>query len=103
MQWKLGIIAEYNSKGMPQRNQLAKLGVPDVAGKARAMMIQTNLPKEIKYKLHKECFNCAKYLSNLAVVALNRKAATRYEHFHDAQPHYAKHLRIWGESGMVSM
>ena len=47
-----GIIAKYTSKGMPQRNQLTKLGVPDVAGKARALMIQANLPKEIKYKLH---------------------------------------------------
>ena len=42
------------------------------------------------------------YLSNLAVVTLNGKTATRYKHFHEAKPHYAKHLRICGEAGTVS-
>ena len=49
--WKLGITVEYTGKGMPQRNQLAKLGFADIAGKTRAMMIQAYLPEEIKYKL----------------------------------------------------
>ena len=39
---------EYIGKCMPQKNQLAKLGFADVTGKARAMMVQANLPKEIK-------------------------------------------------------
>ena len=42
------------------------------------------------------------YLSNLAVVTLNKKAATKFEHFHEAKPHHAKHLRIWGEAVTVS-
>ena len=50
-QWKLGVIMEYTGKGMPQSNQLAKLGFADVKGKARAMMVQANLPEETKYKL----------------------------------------------------
>ena len=75
----------------------------DIASKARAMMVHANLPVEIKYKLSKECFNCATYLSNLAVVMLNRKTATRNEYFHEAKLCYAKHLRIWGEAGTVSM
>ena len=103
LQWRLGIITEYTGKDMPHRNQLARLGFVDVPGKARAMMLQANLPEEIKYKLCKECFNCALYLSNLAVVTLNGKAATRYKHFHEAKPCYAKHLRIWGEPGTLSM
>ena len=94
MQWRFGIIAEYTGKSMPQRNQLAELGFADIVGKVRAMMVQANLTEEIKYKLCKECFNCAMYLSNLAVVTLNGKVATRYEHFHKAKPCYAKHLRI---------
>ena len=88
---------------MSQRNQLAELGFTDIACKARAMMVKANLPGNIKYKLCKECFNCVTYLSNMAAVTLNGKAATRYEHFHEAKPHYAKHLRIWGEAGTVSM
>ena len=55
-------------------------------------MLQKNLPEEIKYKLCKECFNSAIYFSNLKVVTLN-----------EAKPCYAKHLRIWGEAGTVSM
>ena len=65
-------------------------------------MVLANLSEEIKYKLCMECFHCAMYLSNLAVVTLNEKAATRYEHFHEAKLHYAKHFRTWGEAGKVS-
>ena len=83
---------------MPQRNQLSELRFADISGKARAVMVQANLPEEIKFKLCKECFNCTTYLSNLAVVTLNGKAAT-----HEAKPCYAMHLRIWGEAGTVSM
>ena len=77
LQWKLGITAEYTGKGTPQMNQLPELWFTDIAGKARAIMVQANLLEEIKYKLCKECFNCATYLSNLAVVTLNGKTATR--------------------------
>ena len=76
---------EYTGEGMPQRNQIAKLGFADITGKARAMMVQANLLEEIKYKLCKECFNGATYLSNLTVVILNCKTATSYEHFHEAK------------------
>ena len=100
-QWRLGVIAEYTCKCMPQRNQVAELGFADVEGKARDMIVKTCLPEEIWYKLCNECFNCAIYLSNLAVMTLNGKAASMYEHFHEANPCYAKHLRIWGEAGTV--
>ena len=43
------------------------------------------------------------YLSNLSVVTLKDKTAIRYKHFHEEKPCYAKHLRIWGEAGTVSM
>ena len=96
-------MVEYTDKGKPQRNQLAELGFVDVTGIASAMMVQANLPEEIKYKLFKVCFNCATYLINLSVVTLNGKTATKYEHFHEAKPCYAKHLTIWGGTGIVSM
>ena len=94
LQWRLSMIAEYTDKGMPQRNQVAERGFTDVVDKARAMMVLANLPEEIKYKLCKECLNCAKYLSNQAAVALNVKKDTMYEHFHEAKPHDAIHFRI---------
>ena len=64
LQWKLSVTMEYNGKGTPKRNQLAKLRLSDIAGKARAIMVQANMPEEIKFKLYKECFNCTTYLSN---------------------------------------
>ena len=67
------ISAEYTDKGMPHINQLAKLGFADVTGKAIDMMVQANLPDEIMYKLCKKFFSCAKYISSLAVVTLERK------------------------------
>ena len=42
---------EYTRKGMPKRTQLTKLGFADIAGKVRAVMVQDNLPEEIKYNL----------------------------------------------------
>ena len=100
-QWKLGVTVKYTRKGMPQRNQLAKLGFADIDGKARAMMVQANLPEEIKYKLCKEYFNCAMNLSNLVIMTLNGKKVTKQ--FYEAKSCYAKHLRIRGEAGTVSM
>ena len=61
-------------------------------------MVHANTPEEIKYKLCKECFNCATYLSNLSVVTLNGKMATKYDDFHEAKLCNAKHLRIGGET-----
>ena len=94
---------KYTGKGISQWNQLAKLGFADIADRARAMMVQANLQEEIKYKLFKECFNCATYLRNLSVVTLKGKTATRYKHFHEAKSCYAKHVRIRGEAGTGSM
>ena len=103
LQWKLGITVEYIGGVKPQKNKLAELGFANIVGKARVIMVQANLPEEIKYKLCKECFNCATYLSNLAVVILNAKTATRYEHFHEAKLCYVKHQRIWCEAITASM
>ena len=94
-QWKLGIAVKCTGKGTPQRNQLAKLGFAYIASKARAMIVEANLLEEIKYKLCKECFNCAMYLSNLAMVTLNTKTATRYMHFHK-QNHVIQALKNMG-------
>ena len=54
---------EYTDKVMQQKNQLAALGFTDITGKTRTMLVQANLLEEIKYKLCKECFNCAMYLA----------------------------------------
>ena len=51
--WKQGETAEYTGKGTHQWNQLAELGSADIADNARAMMVQANLPEEIRYKLWK--------------------------------------------------
>ena len=80
----------------------SKLGFAGIACKARAMMVQANLQEKIKYKVCKECFNCATNLSILAIVTLNGKTATRRKHFYEEKPCYVKHLRIWGEAGTVS-
>ena len=49
LQQKLGVTMEYSEKGMPHSNQLAELGFADIAGKARTMVVQANLPEDIKY------------------------------------------------------
>ena len=41
-QLRLSLIVKYTGKGMPQRNQVDKLGFAGVADKARAMMVHAN-------------------------------------------------------------
>ena len=56
--------------------------------------------KSTQVYMCKECFNCA---TDLSILSVKGKIATRYKHFYEAKPCYAKHLIIWGEANTVSM
>ena len=63
--WQLGITIEYTGAGTPQRNHLVELGFASVSNKGRALLTDTNVPKEMKYKLARLAMGCATDLGNL--------------------------------------
>ena len=95
-------MSSWNTLEKACNKQLAELGLADITGKAKAMIVQANFPEEIKYKLCKKCY-CAMHLSNLAVVTLHGKTDTSYKPFNEEKPHNSKNLKIWGEAVTVSM
>ena len=51
---KHGINVENTRKGMPQQNHLVELGFDDIVRKVRAMLVQANVPEDVKFKLCKK-------------------------------------------------
>ena len=80
---------------MPQHNHLVEVGFATIAGRGRAMMSHANLPGAMRNKLCKEAFNTATKLDNLIAIEINGKVKTRYEHFGNSIPKFAKKLRTW--------
>lgn len=78
-EWKLVIMPEYTGRATPQRNHLVELGFADKENKGRALLIASNLPQDVRFRLSKETFNCAMQLSNLAIT---KRGKSRYKEFH---------------------
>jgi hypothetical protein len=74
-----------------------------LAVKARAMLSAAQVPKEECYKLWRETVVTATALDNLIPVMWNGETKTRYEHAGHDVPTFVKHLRTFGESGIVKI
>ena len=101
--WKLNITPEYTARNSPQQNHLAEIAIAVIGNKARAMMIASNIPMVIRYKLARKAIETATKLDGLTPITLGGVTLSRYEHAFGALPAFAHHLRIWGESGVVSL
>lgn len=99
--WKLGIMFEYTGRDTPQRNALAEVGFATIMARVRAMLSAANLQIEVRYRVVNECIMMATILDGLTVVDIEGKKATRYEHEIKTVPKCLKHLRIFGEAGVV--
>ena len=67
------------------------------------MFIAANIPVKLRYSLFREAFQHATDLDNLVIIELNNKEMTRYEHYGEAIPKWANHMRTWGEAGVVTL
>ena len=101
--WRLNITPEYTARNSPQQNHLAELGIALIGNKARAMMIASNIPMVVRYKLARKAIETATKLDGLTPITLGGVTLTRYEHAFGAIPAFAQHLRIWGEAGVVTL
>ena len=67
------------------------------------MMNAANLKRKERCKLFKEAFNTAVLLDRLTVITRNGVTKTRDEHWNNKLPKFSKHLRKWGEAGVVTL
>ena len=67
-------------------------------------MHQANIPKKICYRLWTKAFGTATLLDGLIVSEVNGQMMSRNEQFFGVgnNPKFAKHLRTWGEAGVVT-
>ena len=101
--WKLNIKFEYTARDTPQQNSVVEKGFDTLYCRGRAMMNAANIPVRNRYRIFREAFKCATHLDNLTIIELDGKKATRYEHWGGSLPKFAKHLRTWGEAGVVKL
>ena len=67
------------------------------------MMNAASLKEKERCKLFKVVFTTAAMLDGLTVGTRNGVAKTRYEHWNGELPRFSKHLKIWGEAGVVTL
>jgi hypothetical protein len=64
-------------------------------------MNAAQIPKSERFKLWSEAATTVTALDNLIPVTWNGKTLTRYEHAGHGIPKFIKHLRTFGEAGIV--
>ena len=101
--WKLDIDFEFTARNTPQQNHLAEIGFTILFNRARAMMHRANIPLDMRYKVVREAIKTASLLDGLAVIELDGKTMTRFEHWSGKIPKFANHLKIYGEAGTVTL
>ena len=102
-QWKLSVQFEYTARDTPQQNSLVETGFAHVLNKARALLIDANVPYLLRYKIIQEAVLTATKLDGLVTTYVDNKSQTRYELFGMKNPSFVNHLRTWGEAGVVKI
>ena len=102
-EWQLPAEVEFTARATPQQNSAVETGFAVIADRSRAMMVAAKVPKEWRRKLFPFAANTATDLDGLLAVEWKGKVATRYEHWCGKNPAFAKHLRTWGEAGVVTI
>jgi hypothetical protein len=94
---------EFTPRDTPQYNHLVEIGFPTIRKQATALMNEANIPKAKRYKVWYKAYGTATKLDGLVPAEINGKTQTRDEHFYGKNPAFAKHLRTWGEAGVVKL
>ena len=102
-QWKMPIEFEYTARNTPQQNHLAEIGIYAISCRARALMSRANTPSKYKYRMFWLSTETACVLDWLTVVTIDGVMAMKIKHFADKVPDFVKHLRTFGEAGVVTI
>ncbi len=100
-EWKLDTSFNNKARKTPQQNLKAETGFTVIAAKARAMLSAAQVPREECHKIWGEVAKTATALDNLIAVTINGETTTRYEHAGLQIPLFVKHLRTFGEAGIM--
>ncbi len=101
--WKLNVETKWTARNTPQQNSVAETAISVINDRALSMMHAANVPDEKRKYYFNQARDTAAFLDGLAVVELNGKMATRFEHAFGSNPLAVNHLRTWGEAGTVTL
>jgi hypothetical protein len=96
----LSIKVEYTARETPQQNGTVERAFATLYGRVRAMMIEAGFERNKKEKYWAECAATATKLSNILISTVKDKSA--YEKFYGKTCAIQKHLRTFGEVGVVT-
>jgi len=96
--WKLNWLFEYMPR---EHNHLAKLDLTLISRNDRALSICAYVPWKHWFHLYREAFKIVTDLDGPLIVSVYGKRAAHYQHMFWQNPIWAKHLRLFGESGTV--
>ena len=74
-----------------------------LTGRGVSMMNAANLGMKERCKLFREAFTTAAMLDGLTIITRKGITKTRYEHWNGVIPKFSKHLKKWGEAGVVTL
>jgi hypothetical protein len=101
--WKLGIKFEFTASDMPQQNSIAEVAFSTIADRGRSMMHDANLDEKEQYLLYCYAFDTATKLDGFVQVMKDGITQSRYKHWCQEEPAWAKHLRTFGEAGTIKI
>jgi hypothetical protein len=95
-----GIKCKYTARETPQQNGMVKRAFATLFGRVRALMTNTEFEKIKRETLWAECAATATKLNNLLVRTSEKK--NPFELFYGKENPIEKHLKIFGEIGIVT-
>jgi hypothetical protein len=101
--WKFNIKFEFTARDKQEQNSLAEVGFAMIANQGQVMMARANVPMKVSYQIYSEAFKMATLLDGLVPIEIDGVMVTRYVHWCGKNPEFAKHLRMWGEVGTVTV
>ena len=91
---------EYTARHTPQQNGKVERNFATLYGRMRAMKKAANFNSEQRSELWTEAASTATKLDNIIVD--NKKDKSAYQKFYGRNTKYEKHLKIFGEVGIVT-
>jgi hypothetical protein len=88
--WKLPIVVEWTARDTPQQNSPVEVAFSTLSGRARAMLNDANIPKELRKVLMPEASKTATYLDGLIPLEIDGVVKTRYDHQLGSNPPFAR-------------
>ena len=71
MDWKLVLQWESTSRNTPQQNSIAEVGFWTIKHQDKAMMVGTNVLKEVQFMVYREAYDTACKLDGLIPITID--------------------------------